>query len=111
MPFVQAGLVQAMLALAEKTPAADVVVLQTEFGIQPMHAVYARSCLPAVEQALTSDDHSLHTLLGRLSLVSIGDEIVRREDRYGLSAFNANTPDDWQRAIALASADNGAPGT
>lgn len=82
------------------------IVLRSDFGIQPLHAVYARSCLPAVEQALTSDDHSLHALLSRLSFVTIGDEIVRREDLQGLSAFNANTPDDWQFAIALASSDD-----
>ena len=110
MPFVQPGLVRAMLALAKTTPVADVIVLRSDFGIQPLHAVYARSCLPAVEQALTSDDHSLHALLGRLSFVTIGDEIVRREDLQGLSAFNANTPDDWQFAIALASSDDQQPG-
>ncbi len=101
MPFICPGLVQAMLAFARTRGDADVVALEANGRVQPLHAVYSRACLPAVERALKSSDHSLHTLLTHLDHVAIDAEIVRREDPAGLSAFNVNTPDDWQSALRL----------
>lgn len=101
MPFVCPGLVQAMLALAETRDDADVVTLNGDGRVQPLHAVYSRGCLPAVERALNAQDHSLHALLGQLTVVAIDLETVRHEDPAGLSAVNVNTPDDWRQALRL----------
>lgn len=101
MPFVSPGLVRAMLALAETREDADAVVLNANGRMQPLHVVYARGCLPAIERALTTNDHSLHTLLAQLAVVAIDTETVRREDPDGLSAFNVNTPGDWRLALRL----------
>lgn len=102
MPFIRPGLVRAMLAFAETRGDADVVALDANGRVQPLHAVYSRACLPAVERALKASDHSLHALLAQLAVVTIDAETVRREDPDGLSAFNVNTPDDWQRALRFA---------
>lgn len=101
MPFVCPGLVQAMLAFAVTRDDADVVTLEASGHVQPLHAVYSRGCLPAVERALKAKDHSLHALLEHLAVVTIDLEAVRREDPDGLSAFNVNTHDDWQHALQI----------
>jgi molybdopterin-guanine dinucleotide biosynthesis protein A len=101
MPFVSPGLVQAMLALAVTRDDADVVTLDANGRVQPLHAVYSRGCLPAVERALEAKDHSLHALLAHLAVVTIDLETVRREDPDGLSAFNVNTHDDWRDALQI----------
>lgn len=101
MPFICPGLVQAMLALAETRDDADVVALYANERVQPLHAVYSRGCLPAVERALKAKNHSLHALLEHLAVVTIDTETGRREDPDGLSAFNVNTPDDWRHALRL----------
>jgi molybdopterin-guanine dinucleotide biosynthesis protein A len=102
MPFIRPGLVRAMLAFAETRGDADVVALDANGRVQPLHAVYSRACLPTVERALKASDHSLHALLAQLAVVTIDAETVRREDPDGLSAFNVNTPDDWRQALRLA---------
>jgi molybdopterin-guanine dinucleotide biosynthesis protein A len=101
MPFISPGLVRAMLACAETRGDADVVALEANSRVQPLHAVYSRRCLPAVERALNASDHSLHALLAQLAIVAIDVETVRHEDRAGLSAFNVNTPSDWLQALRL----------
>lgn len=101
MPFISLGLVRAMLAFAGTRGDADVIALEANGRVQPLHAVYSRACLPAVERALEARDHSLHALLAQLNVVTIDAEIVHREDPEGLSAFNMNTPEDWQRALRL----------
>ena len=90
-----------MLALTETRDDADVVTLNVDGRVQPLHAVYSRGCLPGVERALNARDHSLHALLGQLAVVAIDMETVRRQDPDGLSAFNVNTPDDWRQALRL----------
>jgi molybdopterin-guanine dinucleotide biosynthesis protein A len=102
MPFIRPGLVRAMLAFAETRCDADVVALEANGRIQPLHAVYSRECLPAVERALNARDHSLHALLAQLAVVTIDTDTVRREDPDELTAFNVNTPEDWRQALNLA---------
>lgn len=102
MPFVQPGLVQAMLALSQSHESADVVILPPTGRTQPLHAVYRLDCLPAVERALASDDHSLHRLLSHLSVVTLDAATVAREDPRSISAFNVNTPADWALALRIA---------
>jgi molybdenum cofactor guanylyltransferase len=107
MPFVQPRLVRAMLALSEANAHADAVALRAAGRAQPLHAVYSRRCLPAVERALQSEDHSLLSLLARLDVVQVDAETVNRDDPGGLSTFNVNTPADWERALRLAVEDVG----
>lgn len=102
MPFAQPGLMRAMLALSEANTSADAVVLQAGQRVQPLHAVYQRTCLPAIEKALASDDHSMQSLLAQLSTIFVEPEIVSREDPHGISSFNVNTPANWENALRLA---------
>lgn len=102
MPFVQPSLVRAMLAASVANQNAEVITLGARQRLQPLHAVYTQGCLPAVERALASEDHSLRTLLAHLNVLTLDAETVRREDPQGLSTFNINTPEDWQEALRLA---------
>jgi molybdopterin-guanine dinucleotide biosynthesis protein A len=102
MPFIQPGLVRAMLAASAANQEAQAVMLSDQGHGQPLHAVYAHTCLPMVERALASEDHSLRSLLARLSAMTMDAEIVRREDPRGIATYNVNTPDDWRSALRLA---------
>lgn len=102
MPLLQPGLVRAMLAVAEAHAASDAVMLQSHGRMEPLHAVYSRSCLAAVEEALTSGQRAMHRLLERLSVVTMSQEIVVRADPRGVSALNVNTPIDWRHALQVA---------
>lgn len=102
MPFVAPDLVRALVALASESPGSDAVVLRTAHGVEQLHAVYARSCLPVISAQLTAHDLALHHLLARLRVREMPVEEAARYDPRGLSAFNANRPDEWTRALALA---------
>ncbi len=101
MPFAQPGLVRAMLALSEANTSTEAVVLQAGQRVQPLHAVYQRTCLPTIEKAFESDDHSMQSLLAQLSTMCVEPEIVSREDPRGISSFNVNTPANWEHALHL----------
>ncbi len=114
MPFVSPALVRAMLLrAAEALPltaaetGAAALVLRTADGTQQLHAVYTLACLPVATTLLDAGTRSLRELLAHVRTVEFPAADAARLDPSGLSAFNANTPDDWRRALAVAVAEPG----
>jgi molybdopterin-guanine dinucleotide biosynthesis protein A len=105
MPFVAPPLVEALAARALAAPDYDVVALRSAHGLEHLHAVYARTCLAPITEALDQGDRSLHGLLARLRVLEVAPAEASAYDPTSLSAFNANTPGDWARALALADAE------
>lgn len=80
--------------------------------LQPLCAAYHRRLLPSIDQALAEGDFSIHRLLERLStgMMSATIDAVRviQEDELLAAGFsreillNVNTPEDLERARALA---------
>ncbi len=102
MPFVEPRLVRAMARLAAQPPPVDALLLRSPTGLEYLHAVYATACLPLIEMVLAGEDRSLHHLVSRLSMREMPREQVAVYDPQGRSTFNANTPDEWDRALAMA---------
>jgi molybdopterin-guanine dinucleotide biosynthesis protein A len=101
MPFTQPALLRALARLALTTPQVDVVALRGPRGVEPLHAVYHRRCLPLALARLAGDDASLRGLLAALRVREVAPDEARRFDSAGRSAFNANTPEEWRRALRL----------
>jgi molybdopterin-guanine dinucleotide biosynthesis protein A len=102
MPFVQPALVRALADVARANPDADVVALRTEHGTEYLHAVYARSCLPYMSAQLEDGNRSLKCLFAALRVLEVHQRDVTASDPDGLSAFNANSLEEWASALVLA---------
>jgi molybdopterin-guanine dinucleotide biosynthesis protein A len=94
MPFFNPGLIR---YLATLTQDCDVVIPYTD-DWEPLHALYAKTCLPFMERMIYA---------GRLKIVRFFPHVrVRRVDReelssydpHGYSFFNMNTPEEFARA-------------
>lgn len=104
MPFVAPALVEAMVALAGANPSNDALVLRTRHGVEPLHGVYSHACLPTITRQLDAGKRSLQHLLSQLRVGEVPTELVSRYDPTGRSAFNANSPEEWEYALALVGA-------
>jgi molybdopterin-guanine dinucleotide biosynthesis protein A len=102
MPFVAPDLVRGMVTQAGADPSSDALVLRTSQGIEPLHAVYSRTCLPVITRQLDAGERSLQQLLLHLRVREVPAELVSRCDPTGRSAINANTPEEWEYALATA---------
>lgn len=102
MPFVSPALVRHMMALADTESSTQVIILRSAHGLEYLHALYAVTCLPAIRARLDGGERSLRGLLDDLRVREIGDGEAAEYDPAGLSAFNANTPEEWRRALTLA---------
>lgn len=93
LPFLNPALIQKMLSVPGHF---DVIVPESQQGLEPLHAVYARSCLPAIERAAKERRWKVSEFYEGLWVdtmpVSEADWLVE-----GRSPFlNANTPEDWR---------------
>ena len=94
MPHLSGDLIRHLCGLAEGV---DVVAPEGEKGIEPLHAVYRKSALPAIEEALRAGERRVVSFFDRVSVRRVGREEVERLDA-SLEAFrNINTPEDYYR--------------
>lgn len=105
MPFLNTDLLRYMAGLprdydvlvpslaAERSGQGDRETLET------LHAIYAKSCLPAIERQLQEGILKVIGFFSEVRVRRIPEAEVRQFDPHLLSFFNANTPDeyDWVR--------------
>lgn len=62
---------------------------------QTLHAIYRKSCLPAIEQCLRRGDPRTTSFLDRVQVQTIPEASLRSIDPSLKSFLNINTPGDW----------------
>jgi len=99
MPFLSAPLLRYMTLLA---PGHDAVVPRTDKGIEPLHALYSKACLPAMEQLLDKNKLRIIAFYSQVRVRYVEQEEIETLDPKHLSFFNVNSPADlqWARAVA-----------
>ncbi|MBN1265049.1 MAG: molybdenum cofactor guanylyltransferase [Anaerolineales bacterium] len=103
MPFVNADLFRYMLDRAHDF---DVVVPYRAGYYEPMHAVYAKTCIPAVQQSLARKAKRLTSFFSEVRVLLISDPVLAGFDPWGINFFNINTPQDLAEAERFLAAAN-----
>jgi molybdopterin-guanine dinucleotide biosynthesis protein A len=101
MPFVDPAVVRRLLAVAS-ADAVDAVVVRSEHGREPFHALYHRRALPVVLSRLAEGERSLKSLLDELSVHEVPRDDFVASDPGARFLCNVNTPADLVRARGLA---------
>ena len=96
LPFVTARFLRFLVGQLGNHQA---VVPRGEDGFQPLCAVYARSCLPAVERLLDTDAFKVMRLFAEVDMCVLESDEWREFDPHGRLFVNLNTPEDYQRAL------------
>ncbi len=77
----------------------DVLVAQSENGIEPLHAIWSPSCLPLIDHALKQQrPPSLRRIVGELKTGVVPVEDAKRFDPLLRCFENWNTPEDVSSA-------------
>jgi len=74
-------------------PDVDVTVPSTRAGLEPLFAIYSKSCLDVVEQHLRKERFKISDIYSRLRVQTVDEKFLRRADPELISFFNVNTPD------------------
>jgi molybdopterin-guanine dinucleotide biosynthesis protein A len=104
MPFLSIALLRRM---AELAPGCDAVVPWLGSGpvpasvttaraqdMHPLHAIYSRACLPAIERALAGDDLHAIAFFADVHVCYLPPDDIDRIDPGRRSFMNLNTSDD-----------------
>ncbi len=98
MPFVQDALVRYLVELA---PEADVTVPVIDGKLEPLHAIYGRTCAAVIEERLKNGQRKIIDFYRAVSVHEVPEADLRRLDPELRSFFNINTWEDVERAKTL----------
>lgn len=101
MPFLNIELLGYMLEISRDF---DVVVPRLgEAMIEPLHAIYARSCPDSMKRRLEQNQLGVNSFLNTVRVRYLEREECQRLDPQLLSFFNINYQSDLDKAISMAS--------
>jgi molybdopterin-guanine dinucleotide biosynthesis protein A len=98
MPYLTPEFLEFLVGLARESEADAVIPKSEAAGHEPLCAVYARSCLAPIEQALQADQGKISDVLGQLRLRLIHPAEWKTYDPEGRLFRNLNTPEEYKQA-------------
>jgi len=71
---------------------------QRQIILQTLCASYSKNCLETIEELFNDSDYRVHALAERANVLKITPDIWQTYDAEGLSFFNINSPEDYEKA-------------
>jgi molybdenum cofactor guanylyltransferase len=99
MPFLHADVVRLVI---DRAGDADVVIPRVGGQLETLHALYAKTCLAPIERRLRAGQLKITGFFADVRVLEIDESSVRRVRDPELVFMNVNTPDELDRARALA---------
>lgn len=99
MPFLNQALLRYMIQLSTNF---DIVMPRVGNLVEPLHAVYTKSCLAPIEQMIKQGKLRVDKLFSLVRVRYVEAEEIERFDPKHLSFFNINTKADMEKARELA---------
>ena len=97
MPFLNRDFLEYMVSRAAGH---DIVVPAPPDGLQPLHAVYSRRCLPAIKGMIERNRLKITGFYPGHRILTINPEVIRTFDPQGRMFMNVNTPEDLRKLSA-----------
>jgi molybdopterin-guanine dinucleotide biosynthesis protein A len=100
MPFLNQAVIT---QFTNRRDTADIVMARLATRLHPMHALYGKECLPAMEQMIVTQQLKIHEMVSHASLRV---QYVTEADLFSIdpswrSFHNVNTPEDLEVACSL----------
>ncbi len=104
MPFLNSRLIRYMM---EKDTEAQVIIPETPDGLQPLHAIYAKTCLKPIEHLISKSNLKIVDFLMEVNVIYVSEGEILKYDPTLKSFLNINTEEDLRRAEAMLIRDIG----
>lgn len=97
MPFINPAVIELFL---QKIDATDIVMAQLVTGLQPLHGLYSKQCLPILKEMIDARDLRLQNIVDKqgLTVHRVPETEIKRLDPQLLSFLNLNSPADLELA-------------
>lgn len=97
MPFLNPDLLRAFLVWIGGF---DVAMLRRGEHVEPLHAAYRRTCLPAIEAAIHAGERRIVSFFPHVHVCYVTPEEAAAFDPDLRSFRNVNTPEEWEAVQA-----------
>ncbi len=97
MPFINPAVIELFL---QESDATDIVLAQLVTGVQPLHGLYSKRCLPILKEMIEARDLRLQNIADKqgLTVRCISEAEIKALDPQCLSFLNLNSPADLELA-------------
>jgi len=95
MPFININLID---FLFDCVSGYDAAVPCSRKGIEPLHSIYSKDCLPIIKAKLEQKERKVDSFLKDINVNYVSEEEIRSYDPEDLSFFNINNVQDWKKA-------------
>lgn len=85
-----------------RSPEYEVIIPRTREGLEPLSALYSKSCIPRVEKSLDDNQFMIKKFFRNKKLREISAEKLEELDPQMRFKFNVNTPEDLILAQSMA---------
>ncbi|MCX6054057.1 MAG: molybdenum cofactor guanylyltransferase [Chloroflexi bacterium] len=102
LPFISTLLLEEELRIILES-GADIVIPQSEKGLEPLCAIYRKdTCLPWIEKAISRGDRRIVSWFGQVKVKVLSPPEVQQIDPNPYIFLNINNPEDFKQALELA---------
>jgi len=91
MPFVSEDLIRYIVSVRGEF---DAVVPKIDWKIEPLHALYRKSCLPVIRELIASGVYQTIKAFERLDVRYLNEAEIKANDPRMRSFFNVNRPEE-----------------
>ena len=98
MPFLDGSFIKYMIEHC--TDSKDIVVPYSGDGLQPLHAIYSKKCLPAMLNHLKRDKLKIIDLYKGLKILTIKEDVIETFDKGRKMFLNINSHADLRHILS-----------
>ena len=98
MPFLNGDFIRYMTG---RTKGHDIVVPAPLDGLQPLHAIYSRKCMPSIKKLIDEDRLKITGFYRNARVLEIPADMISTFDPEDRMFFNINSPDDLGKIRAV----------
>jgi molybdopterin-guanine dinucleotide biosynthesis protein A len=97
MPFLNPALIRHLIRVRDDF---DAVVPRIDWKIEPLHALYAKRCLPLVKESISAGEYQAREFYQKIRLKYVEADEIRTFDPELRSFFNVNRPEELLHVTA-----------
>lgn len=102
MPTLSPALINELCSMPNDL---DVVIPETAGGLEPLHSVYSRRCIPTMEEMLLKGEYRILSFFEKVRIRLVPRERIALLDPAYSSFSNINTPGDYGKLLTDAATD------
>lgn len=95
MPFIEKKFVNYMIS---RLQGEDILIPHNGGRVEPLHAIYSKRCLPAVEKHLNEDNRCVQAFFGDVNIAYVEEAEINRLNLSECYFLNVNTVEDLSKA-------------